>query len=55
MTPHQMERQWIAVRGDRIVGKGNTEGQASRAATEMGEEYWEIVAVPKGGAPSGPF
>lgn len=41
-----MERQWIAVAGDRIRGKGNTPEQAARAAEHRGKRYFEVVATP---------
>lgn len=52
---HQIERHWIAVRGDRVVAKADTKPRAATSADQLGEEYSEVVAVPKGGVPSGPF
>lgn len=37
---------WGAVRGEQIVAKGGTKEQARRAADHLGEEYWEIIALP---------
>lgn len=51
----QMEREWIAVRGERIVAKADTQERAAVVAEQLGETYEQVVAVPKGGAPSGPF
>lgn len=48
-----MEKEWIAVTlDDRIVGRGETKEEA---AEDADEDYAEVVAVPKGGVPSGPF
>lgn len=52
---HQFERHWIAVRGDRVVSKADTQERAGIAAGHLGAEYSEVVAVPKGGVPNGPF
>lgn len=43
----QMDVEWGAVHGDRIVAKGNTKEQARRAAEHLDETYWEIIALPK--------
>lgn len=49
MSPVEIEREWMALRGDRIVAKGGTKEQARRAAEHLGREYLEVVAMPKGG------
>lgn len=51
----QMERHWIAVHGERIVAEADTEERAALAADHLGKTYSDVVAVPKGGGPSGPF
>lgn len=48
----QIERHWIAIRGERIVAKADTRERAAIAADQLGEEYSEVVAVPKHGVPS---
>lgn len=53
MTPVDMEKEWIAVRGDdRIVGRGETKEEA---AADADEPYEAVVAVPKNHSGGGPF
>lgn len=47
----QIERHWIAIRGERIVAQADTKERAGIAADQLGEEYSEVVAVPKNGLP----
>lgn len=47
--PTNVTREWLAVRGTEIVARGGKKAQARRAAHELGEEFDEIAAVPKGG------
>lgn len=49
--PIEIEKDWIAVRGERIVAKAGTKEQARRVAEHFDEEYDVIVAVPKRGTP----
>ena len=51
----QIERHWIAIHGEKIVAKADTKERAAVAADHLGKTYFEVVAVPKGGVPSGPF
>lgn len=45
--PVEIEKDWIAVRGERIVAKGRTKEEAQRVAEYFEEDYELIVAVPK--------
>lgn len=50
LMPIEMDKEWIAVKGDMIMSKGNTKQQAKRAAEHLGMDYDEVVAIPKGGS-----
>lgn len=43
----EIEKDWMAVKGDKIVAKGETKDQARRAAEHLDREYDKVVANPK--------
>lgn len=43
----EIKKDWMAIRGDKIVAKGETKEQARMAAEHLGREYDKVVANPK--------
>jgi hypothetical protein len=46
-----IERNWIAVKGEEIKAMADSKKRARRAAEHLGCEYDEIIATPAEGVP----